>query len=255
MTTGTWRIPQRMNNEALTGKSALITGAGRGIGRAIALALAGEGMDIAVTARSRVELESLAAEVERRRGNGACHVFPADLADRDTVERLVARTRAAFHGPPDVLVNNAGVFLERPLEETEPEEWDRLFAVNLTAPYLLCRAFVPGMKARRSGRVVNIASTSGLQGYLEQAAYCASKHGLIGLSRALAVECRPFNVRVHVICPGGVRTGFIAGSKVARRIEGQAVLDPENVADLVLFVLRQPQNVDYPEVVVKRFQG
>ncbi len=243
-----------MSSRTLENQAALVTGAGRGIGRAVARALAAAGMRVCITARNREELERLAAEIAAT-GRGPCRVIPADLADRKAIERLAGECLATFGGPPDVLVNNAGVFLERPLEATEPEDWDRVFAVNLTAPYLLCRAFLPGMKLRRSGRIVNIASTSGLQGYLEQAAYCASKHGLVGLSRALAVECRPFGIRVHAVCPGGVRTGFIAGSKVEQRIQGQAVLDPENVAELVLFVLRQPGNVDYPEIVIKRFQG
>jgi len=218
------------------------------------MALAEAGMDLAITARTTAQLEEVASDLKQRTGR-AVHVFPCDLADRPAVERLAGDVHAAFDGPPDVLVNNAGMFLEAPVDETDPARWEHLFRVNLTAPFLLCRAFLPDWKQQRRGTVINIASTSGLQGYIHQAAYCATKHGLVGFSRSLAMECRLYGIRVHVVCPGGVRTDFIAGSHVAERIRGQAILEPENIADLVLFLLRQPPNVDYPEVVVKRFQA
>ena len=153
-----------------------------------------------------------------------------------------------------MLINNAGLFLESAVPDTRLEDWDELMRVNLTAPFLLCRAILPLMQARGTGHIINVSSTSGLKGHLHQAAYCASKHGLVGLSRGLALEAKPHGVHVNVISPGGVDTDFIAGSLVAARIKGQAVLDPGNIADVIAFILRQPENVDFPEVTVQRFQ-
>ncbi|NOY80559.1 MAG: SDR family oxidoreductase [Kiritimatiellaeota bacterium] len=243
----------KKTTDSLTCNTALVSGAGRGIGRAIALALAREGMRLALTARSRDQLEQTAARIRADTGRNAL-VLPCDLRKPAEIADLAREVSDAFAGCVDVLVNNAGVFFEAPVEETALEQWDAVFEVNLTAPFLLTRAFLPRMKSRRRGWIVNVASTSALSGYLHQAAYCAAKHGLLGFSRSLALECRPRGVRVHAVCPGGVDTDFIAGSHVAERIKGQAVLEPENIADLVVFLLRQPPNVDYPEVVVKRFQ-
>lgn len=235
----------------LDGKTAIISGASRGIGEAVAKALAATGVRVGMLARSRDSLARVAEEISAAGGEAiplVCDLSrPCDL--EQALDELVGR----LDGQVDVLVNNAAVFLEAAVPDTSLEQWDALMRVNLTAPFLLCRRVLPIMVRQRGGRIVNIASTSGLQGYLHQAAYCATKHGLIGFSRSLAVEAKPHDVRVHVLCPGGVNTTFIAGSLVAKRIEGQAVLEPENIADLVLFLLRQPANVDYPEVVVKRF--
>jgi 3-oxoacyl-[acyl-carrier protein] reductase len=109
------------------------------------------------------------------------------------------------------------------------------------------------MKEEGRGHIVNISSTSGTKGYLYQAAYCAGKHALMGFSRSLALECRPHSIHVTVLCPGGVDTDFIAGTYLSERLEGQTMLEAENVADLVVYVLMQPANVDLPEIVVKRF--
>ncbi len=237
-------------------RTALVSGAGRGIGRAIALALAREGMDLALTARSRDQLEQTAARIHAATGRHAL-VLPCDLRRPADIEALVRRMSASdtFADGVDVLVNNAGVFLEGAVEDTSLEQWQTVLGVNLTAPFLLTRSFLPQMKLRRRGWIINVASTSALSGYLHQAAYCAAKHGLLGFSRSLALECRPHGIRVFAVCPGGVNTDFIAGSHVAARIKGQAILEPANIADLVVFLLGQPPNVDYPEVVVKRFQG
>ena len=235
----------------LAGQNALVTGASRGIGKAVAEGLARAGMRVALMARSEAALAAL-ADTLRAEGGEAIPV-PCDLNDSSAIEPAVKACCDALGGRIDVLVNNAGVFLETSVPDTDPADWDRVIQVNLTAPFLLCRAVLPLMRAQRSGRIVNIGSTSGMKGHVHQSAYCASKHGLVGFSRALAMEAKPYNVRVHCLCPGGVNTEFIAGSLVAERIEGEAVLEPEDVTELVLFVLRQPGNVDYPEVTVQRF--
>ena len=132
-------------------------------------------------------------------------------------------------------------------------DWERVQRVNLTAPFLLTREILPYMIARRQGRIVNIASTASAQGYLHQSAYCASKHGLLGFGRSLAMEVMHHNIHVHTLCPGGVDTDLIKGTYLGDRLKGQPMINPEDIAQMVLFLLRQPDNVDLPEVTVRRF--
>ena len=139
------------------------------------------------------------------------------------------------------------------MPEIQLADWERVLRVNLTAPFLLTREVLPHMIARRQGRIVNIASTSSTQGYLHQSAYCASKHGLLGFGRSLAMEAKPHNVHVHTLCPGGVDTDLIKGTYLGERLKGQPMINPEDIAEMVLFLLRQPDNIDLAEVVVRRF--
>jgi NAD(P)-dependent dehydrogenase (short-subunit alcohol dehydrogenase family) len=222
----------------LTGKRAIVTGASRGIGLAIAQALAREGVRLGLLSRAKPRL--------------AAEFVACDLADSGQVAPSV-RELIRRLGPVDFLVNNAGAFLEKPAAETDLPGWERLLRVNLTAPFLIAREVLPGMIARRRGRIINIASTASLQGYLGQSAYCASKHGLLGFARCLALELRPHNIHVHTLCPGGVATDFIKGTQLGRRLQGQPMIHPRDIAALVLFLLRQPPNIDLPEIAVRRF--
>ncbi len=185
---------------------ALVTGGGRGIGREIALALAGRGLAVAVLARSAAQVETVAAEA-RRVGVGAL-ALAADVTDEAALTAAVARAATAL-GPADVLVNNAGIAESAPLVRTDTALWERTLRVNATAPFLLARAVVPGMLARGWGRIVNVASLAGLVGAPYVAAYTASKHALVGLTRALAAELGPKGVRVNAICPGYVATDIV----------------------------------------------
>lgn len=179
---------------SLAGKRALVTGGGRGIGRAVAIRLAAEGAHVLVLGRSAAEVE----ETARTAGGTA---IVADIADRAVVAGLGERA-----GAIDVLVNNAGMAQSAPFEKTTDAMWDEMFAVNVTAAFLLSRAFVPKMVKAGWGRVVNIASNAGLTGYAYTAAYCASKHAMVGLTRALAVEVARSAVTVNAVCPGWVNT-------------------------------------------------
>ncbi|MBI5515438.1 MAG: SDR family oxidoreductase [Deltaproteobacteria bacterium] len=225
----------------LEGQSALVTGGGRGIGEAIARRLAREGARVTVTGRTREELDAVASAV-----GGHCLV--ADLADRDSVLAL-----ARDLGAVDVLVNNAGVAESAPLADTTDALWDRALAVNVTACFVLCRALVPGMVARGRGRVVNVASNAGLTGYAYTSAYCASKHALVGLTRALALETARSGVTINAVCPGWVNTRMTdeAVARIARttgRDEASArraleamspqrrLLEPEEVAEAVAYL-------------------
>jgi len=190
----------------LANRVALITGAGRGIGRAIALSYAAEGAKVALTARTVSELDQVVGEI--RAAGGTALALPADLSDRSVPTKVVAEVQRSL-GQIEILVNNAGVGSSadpKPLTEFNDDFWDLSLAVNLTAPYLLCKAVLPGMLARRWGRIITIASINGKIGSLHGAAYAASKHGVLGLTRTLAMEVADRGIAVNAICPGPVRT-------------------------------------------------
>lgn len=189
-----------MSGRYLEGKLAVVTGGGRGIGAAIADELARLGGRVALLGRSVEELEAKARQI---RDAHAVHAIAirCDVADEASVREAFAAVRGRM-GDPGVLVNNAGQSVGIPFAETTREVWDRMLAVNLTGTFLCTREVVPAMVEARSGRIINVASTAGLKGYSHTAAYCAAKHGVVGLTRALAMETAKQGITVNAVCPG-----------------------------------------------------
>jgi NAD(P)-dependent dehydrogenase (short-subunit alcohol dehydrogenase family) len=190
--------------DSLAGLHALVTGAGRGIGAAIARSLASAGADVTLLGRSRADLEAVAAELGAVRHS--CQI--ADVANAESVRLAVAAARAAV-GPITVLVNNAGQAQSAPLAATSDALWQSMLAVNLTGTFLCMRECLPDMSKAGFGRIVNIASTAGVTGYPYVSAYCASKHGVIGLTRAVALETARRNITVNAVCPGYTDTDLV----------------------------------------------
>ncbi len=193
--------------DALAGRVAIVTGAGRGIGRAIALALAAAGADVSLAGRTERELALVADEVAAL-GREALAV-PTDVTDADQVEALVERTGRDL-GRLDILVNNAGVLLVRPLLETTDAEWDAVLDTNLRATFLCSRSAGRVLTEQGSGKIIDVASHVGIVGMASVASYCASKGAVIQLTKALAVEWDPFGVQVNAIAPGYIETDMNA---------------------------------------------
>ena len=234
----------------LSGKRAVVTGAGRGIGRSIALALANAGADVAVTARTGAQLDTLVGEIQamgRRSLAVSC-----DVTDPEQVKSM-ASTLLASLGGVDILVNNAGNAGSHKFLNHSDELWHRMLAVNLTSVYYVTKAFAPKLVEQRSGRIITIASIASRVGGGYIAAYTAAKHGVLGLTRALAVELLPYNITVNAICPGYVDTPMTDGSvaNISARTgmsEAQAretlaksspqhrLIEPEEVASIAVFL-------------------
>ena len=187
----------------LQGKSALVTGAGRGIGRAIALRLAREGADVTVNDINEQNAVAVAKEIEST-GRRAQPVV-ADVTNTDQIEEMVNRHREMFGGL-DILINNAGIVVVKSLFEHTVEDWERVLRIDLTSIYLCCRAAAPIMIAQKSGKIINTASMGGIRAQPLYAAYCAAKAGVISLTESLSKELIQHNIQVNAVCPGIIDT-------------------------------------------------
>lgn len=233
--------------DALKGKTALVTGASRGIGKAVSVMLAKNGVNLAVNSSSSGNLN--AAESELSAYGVKVLACPGNLADPETPREIIKKA-AGYFGGIDILINNAGITLSRSIAETTTDEWDLLMAVNSRAPFLLCREAIPYLKKSDHGTIINISSVVGYKGYVNQGAYASSKHALTGMTKVLAQEVFEDGIRVHLIAPGGVATDMV--SRVRPDLEVSMLTTPEEIADIVQFVLTHRGNAVIDEINVHR---
>jgi NAD(P)-dependent dehydrogenase (short-subunit alcohol dehydrogenase family) len=239
----------------LTGTVAIVTGAGRGLGRSMARALAGAGAVVTVAARTGTELDELVAEVEV--SGGRALAARTDVTDESSIERMVQATVEAF-GRVDVLVNNSGIVASAPLLDQPAEEWDRVLATNLRGTYLATRAVGRHLVAQRSGKVINIASNFALQGVAGHAAYSASKAGVIAFTRSMAIEWSRHGVQVNAIAPGyfatplnaELRADADALAKVVRAIPARRMGEPDEITPWLLLLAGRASDFMTGEVIV-----
>ena len=230
----------------LKGKVALITGASSGIGRAIALKFADLGMNLVLCGRREEKLWETAEATGRPEDMS---VIAGDLTDEAHPTGCVAITKARF-GRLDVLVNNAGMALNRPFEETSTDEFDKIMAINVRTPFLLTREALPLLKESDRATIINVGSVVSHVGYADQAAYTASKHALLGMTRALAKEVWKDGIRVHIIAPGGVDTDMV---RIARPdLDSSGMIQAEEVADVASWFVRLRGNAVIDEIKLHR---
>lgn len=230
---------------ALHGKVALVTGAGRGIGRAVALMLAQSGCRVILSARTVEQLQAVEREIKDHHG-AACAVS-ADLTDDAAVEKLAAESRRIF-GSVDILINNAGWGKRSPVAKAKLDDWDQTFRLNLRAPMMLARELLPDMIANGAGAVINIGSVSGKTGEANGAAYSATKFGLIGFTQSLYEEVREYGIKVSVILPGFVDTPLIPPN---RQLDRSKMIQPNDIADAVYYVLTSAATCCPVEITVR----
>jgi len=236
-----------METQNLAGQVAIVTGAGRGIGRSIALMLGQHGAHVVLAARTDVELQAVQTEIIAQGGQALC--IPTDVSCERAVQTLVQSTIAQV-GRLDIIVNNAGMGIFGPLAEMTTKQWDRVMAVNARGPFLLCREAIPYLKQQPRSFIINITSVVGVKGYANQAAYSASKHAVMGMTKALAKEVQGDGIRVHAICPGGVDTEMVRQSRPD--LDPAVLIQPEEIADVVLFLVTRRGNAVIDEIHVRR---
>lgn len=229
----------------LAGKIAIVTGAGRGIGRVIALLLNQSGARVVLASRSESELSAVGEEVTKQ--NGEALVVATDLTRDEEIERLVNKTLERW-GSVDYLINNAGWGRNSPVIKARVEDWDRTLQVNLRAPMILSQLVLPTLIQKGEGAIVNIASISGRAGQANTAAYSASKSGLIAFTESLYEEVREYGIKVAAILPGFVDTPLIPPT---RRLDKSKMIRPEDIAQTVFFVLTCSPNCCPVDITVR----
>lgn len=231
--------------------NALVTGASRGVGKAIALELASLGCSLALVGRSREALEKVSSEVLAA---GAPKAVPlaADLADVANCPKIVEESARALGGL-DILVNCAGLSLAGSFMEASPEQWDKVFAVNARAPFFICQAAVPELRKSERPIVINIASVVGFKGYANQSVYSSSKHALTGFTKVFAKEVQPYGIRVHLISPGGVATEMV--KEMRPDIKADELIQPEEIAEIVRFLVTRKGKGTIDQFYIRRYSG
>ena len=231
----------------LQGQTALVTGAGRGIGRAVSTALGSAGARVYLAARTSGQLESTADRI--RGGGGTAVAVVTNLARQADIESLFRRIGAEAGGL-DILVNNAGVGIYGPVVDYEPSDFDTIMQVNVKAAFLCCQQALRLMIPKKRGYIINISSVVGFKGYPNQAVYTASKHAILGLTKSLAVEAQSDGIRVSAILPGGVDTQLAATARPD--LDPDILLQPEDVAHTVMFLLSLSDRAAVDQIYIRR---
>ena len=229
---------------------ALVTGASRGIGKAIALELASLGYDLALVARNESALAEVIASLPESCGKAVA--IPADLSQEESYPSVIAEAVSELGGL-DVLVNCAGLSQAGSFTEVTPQEWDQIFAVNAKAPFFLCKEALPYLKESPKATVINISSVVGFKGYINQSAYSSSKHALAGFTKVFAKEVQPFGIRVHLISPGGVATEMV--TIMRPDINASELIQPSEIAELVRFLVTREGNGTIDHLYIRRYSG
>ena len=228
--------------ESLNNKTAIITGGGSGIGKAIAKALVNEGANVIITSR-RIELLNSVAEELNSIGKGKASAVECDLRNQKMIADLAERVQGMYP-TIDILVNNSGIGVSKKIVDLTPDDWDYVMETNLKGAFMLTKAILPKMIEQKSGYIINIASQAAKHGYPEAGVYCASKFGLLGFSESLQYEVRDYGIRVNALCPALVQVPPPATEEEIRN----DVLQVEDLAETVLFLLKQPDRVKFENI-------
>lgn len=234
-------------SKQLEGQVALVTGAGRGIGRAIARALGTAGAHVVAAARSKVEIEAVAREIDA--AGGQATALPLDVAQEEQVSAAFAQVMEKL-GRLDVLVNNAGIGRFGAVVDFASADLKQVVAVNLLGTFWCCQQAMRLMIPQRRGYIINISSVVGFKGYPNQAAYTATKHAVMGLTKSLAVEAQPHGIRVSAILPGGVDTGLVGDARPD--LDRSILMRPEDIAQTVIFLLSLSEKAAVDEIYIRR---
>lgn len=231
-------------------KVALITGASKGIGKAIALQLAQIGYNMLIVGRNRKQLLHTQNEVEAYKVK--CSILEADLSKAEAPSKIIQEVIRVF-GKLDVVINNAGVANSMPIKDTSVEMWDNIFAVNARTPFFICKEAIPYLKESSKPVIINIGSVVDFKGYVNQAAYTSSKHALAGFTKVLAKEVQNDGILVHLISPGGVGTDMVR--EMRADIDAEKLIQPEEIAELIEFILTRKGKGTIDHFYIRRQSG
>jgi len=233
----------------LLNRIAVITGAGKGIGKTTAELFLKEGAKVVLTSRNKSDLEQFIAGNESKKDN--ITIIAGDISKEETIQNVIDETIGKY-GKADILVNNAGFGIFDNMVDSKTEDFDAVFNTNVRALYLITKGFLPHMIKEHSGTIINIASVAGKQGFATGTIYCASKHAVMGISRALMLEVRQYNIRVCAICPGSVATDFFrTDSQTTLSSSKESVLQAEEIAETILLAASLPENAMIDEIEIR----